>query len=69
MKTIEEVIKNKTILIPSETARELEDYLKKKKNKSKTTKQTFKNDDCVICLTNLPNVLFCNCGHIAICTE
>ena len=23
----------------------------------------------VICLTNLPNVLFCNCGHIPICGE
>ena len=34
MKTIE-VIKNKAILISSETARELEDYLRKK-NKSKT---------------------------------
>ena len=31
--------------------------------------QTFKNKECVICLTNPPNVLFCNCGHIAICTE
>ena len=31
--------------------------------------QTFKSDECVICLTNLPNVLFCNCGHIAICVE
>ena len=34
-----------------------------------TTEQTFKEDECVICLTNPPNVLFCNCGHIAICTE
>ena len=33
------------------------------------TEQTFKEDECVICLTNPPNVLFCNCGHIAICTE
>ena len=31
--------------------------------------QTFKEDECVICLTNPPNVLFCNCGHIAICIE
>ena len=31
--------------------------------------QTFKSDKCVICLTNLPNVLFCNCRHIAICVE
>ena len=27
----------------------------------------FKLDDCIICLTNLPNILFCNCGHIPIC--
>ena len=31
--------------------------------------QTFKTDDCVICLTNPPQVLFCNCGHIPICIE
>ena len=31
------------------------------------TEQTFKEDECVICLTNPLNVLFCfNCGHIAI---
>ena len=31
--------------------------------------KSFKSDECVIRLTNLPNVLFCNCGHIAICVE
>ena len=31
--------------------------------------QTFKSNECVMCLTNLPNILFCNCGHIAICKE
>ena len=31
--------------------------------------QVFKSDECVICLTKPPNILFCNCGHIAICTE
>ena len=31
--------------------------------------KSFKSDECVICLTSLPNVLFCNCGHIAICVE
>ena len=31
--------------------------------------KTFKSDECVICLTNLPNILFCNCRHIAICVE
>ena len=33
------------------------------------TVQTFKSNECVICLTNQRNVLFCNCGHIAICEE
>ena len=28
------------------------------------TELTFKSDECLICLTNPPNVLFCNCGHI-----
>ena len=31
--------------------------------------KTFKSDECVICLTNPSNVLFCNCGHIPICVE
>ena len=31
--------------------------------------QTFKSNKCVICLTNSPNILFCNCGHICICIE
>ena len=31
--------------------------------------QTFKFDECVICLTNQPIILFCNCGHIPICTK
>ena len=29
----------------------------------------FKCIDCVICLTNISNVLFCDCGHICICSE
>ena len=31
--------------------------------------QSFKSNECLICLTNPPNVLFCNCRHIAICIE
>ena len=31
--------------------------------------KTFKSDECVIFLINQPNVLFCSCGHIAICVE
>ena len=29
----------------------------------------FKEDECVICLTNPPNILFCNCGHLCVCEE
>ena len=32
-------------------------------------KKTFKSEYCVICLTNPPNVLFCNCGHLCLCVE
>ena len=31
--------------------------------------QSFKFNECVICLTNSPNVLFCNCGHLCLCLE
>ena len=31
--------------------------------------QSFKSNECVICLTNPPNVLFCNCGHQCLCSE
>ena len=29
----------------------------------------FKSALCVVCLTEKPKVLFCNCGHIPICVE
>ena len=31
--------------------------------------QTFKSDECVICLINTPNVSFCGCGHLSLCIE
>ena len=31
--------------------------------------KTFKEDNCVVCMTNKPNILFCNCGHLCICEE
>ena len=31
--------------------------------------QTFKSDECIICLTKEPNILFCNCGHLYLCVE
>ena len=29
----------------------------------------FKSEECIVCLENQPIILFCNCGHIPICTE
>ena len=31
--------------------------------------KTFKEDNCVICLINPPNILYCNCGHQVLCEE
>ena len=31
--------------------------------------KTFKIEECVICLENKNNVLFCNCGHICVCDK
>ena len=35
------------------------------------TDKSFKSDECVICLTNPPNLFFfsCNCGHLCLCVE
>ena len=27
----------------------------------------FKSDECIICMDDKPNILFCNCGHLCIC--
>ena len=45
-----------------------EDYETEEENIINSS-QCFKSDECVICLTNPPNVLFCNCGHICFCLE
>ena len=33
------------------------------------TSQIFKLEECVICLSTNPNILFCNCGHLCLCKE
>ena len=32
-------------------------------------KNTYKEDNCIVCLSNKPNILFCNCGHLVVCEE
>ena len=31
--------------------------------------KTFYSKECIICLTNQPIILFCNCGHLCCCSE
>ena len=38
-------------------------------NKIINAEKIFKEDKCVICLTNPSNILFCNCGHLCVCEE
>ena len=42
---------------------------REEQNKEINLEKTFKSDECVICLINSPNVLFCNRGHISMCVE
>ena len=45
-------------------------YLEKNKHNKKINKnKTYKIKECVICLINSPNVLFCDCGHICVCEK
>ena len=32
-------------------------------------RETFKNEQCVVCLQRPPNVLFCNCGHLSVYSD
>ena len=29
----------------------------------------FKSDECIICMTDKPNIIFCNCGHLCYCVK
>ena len=29
----------------------------------------FQSEECIVCISNPPNVLFCNCGHLCICSS
>ena len=38
-------------------------------NQHINTNKTFKTEECLICVENEPNVLFCGCGHLCVCEE
>ena len=52
-----------------ESTREREEREEREEQHIINSSQCFKSEECVICLTNPPNVLFCNCGHICYCSE
>ena len=57
------------ILCPTKNFKFLIKFKTCKKKNIINLPKCFKSETCIICLTNNPNVLFCNCGHIPICTE
>ena len=52
-----------------ESEEEEEESEEEEEPKIINTEQVFKSDECTVCLSNISNVLFCNCGHLCICVE
>ena len=64
-----EPIENLNMVIISTEEKFLTDILKNKFPTHNTNdNKTFRCNDCAICLVTPPNVLYCNCGHQAICS-
>ena len=38
-------------------------------NINKNRHKTFQSDECAICMINIPNVLFCERGHLCVCSS
>ena len=38
-----------------------------KENVREHNTNAYKEDVCVVCMTNKPDILFCNCGHLIVC--
>ena len=45
--------------------RTLKDVTVRETNENKT----FKSDECTVCMSNPPTILFCNCRHLSICSR
>ena len=39
------------------------------KEENTNENKTFLTEECAICISKKPNVLFCNCGHLCICSD
>ena len=39
------------------------------KEENANENKTFQSEECAVCISNPPNVLFCNCGHLCICSD
>ena len=38
-------------------------------NQSIPVFDVYKEDNCIICTEDKPNIIFCNCGHIVVCEK
>ena len=38
-------------------------------NQHINTNKKFRTEECIICDDNIPNVIFCGCGHLCICED
>ena len=59
--TLAELEQNNELLLSHESTNE--------ETKIINPSKIFKSEECIICLTNQPIILFCNCGHLCLCTE
>ena len=64
-------LKNFNLVIVSQKLKHIKNLLKfeniyKLREKDNNT-CTYKNEECAICLKNIPQVLYCNCGHLSVC--
>ena len=45
------------------------ELFKERRNSIIANFNTYKEDTCVVCINNKPNILFCNCGHLIVCDK
>ena len=69
LRAFEKPLKNFNFVIVSQKLKHIKN-LSKLENIYKLREKdnnTYKNEECAICLKNIPQVLYCNCGHLSVC--
>ena len=64
-------MQNIRLLILSQQEQLTKQFLNTPTPKEENTDEnkTFQSEECAVCISNPPNVLFCNCGHLCICSD